>query len=468
MRLLLPRALLLGAFALPARAQASLAEYGPVAEQIIAAATADSASYDRLATLADRFGHRFSGSESLEAAIDWILAEMEGDGLESVRGQPVMVPVWTRGEESLRLVEPVERDLVVLGLGGSVGTPPEGVTAPVVVVRTFEELQDRADEIEGHIVLFNAPFTSYGETVRFRIGGASAAAAAGAVASLIRSVGPFSMETPHTGTMRYQEGDRLIPHAAVTIEGAELLQRFADRGETPVVTLRMGARTEPDALSRNVIAEIRGRERPEEVVVMGGHIDSWDVGQGAMDDAGGSVVAWEALRVLHDLGLRPRRTIRVVLWTNEENGLRGALAYRDSVQAAGAMDRHVLAIESDSGVFEPVGFGFTGSEAAYALIQPVEALIEPLLAETSTVYGRGVVRGGGGADIGPLMREGVPGMSLNTNNERYFWYHHTPADTVDKLDPGEVQRCVAMLAIMAYVVADLAPTLPREAVDAGG
>jgi carboxypeptidase Q len=379
-----------------------------------------------------------------------------------------MVPVWERGEESLRLVAPLERELVVLGLGGSVGTPPEGITAPVVVVRTFEELTTRAAEVAGKIVLFNAPFTNYGETVRFRIGGASAAAQAGAAASLIRSVGPFSMETPHTGTMRYQEGDRPIPHAAVTIEGAALLQRMADRGETPVVTLRMGARTAPDALSRNAVAELRGRERPEEVVVIGGHIDSWDVGQGAMDDAGGSVVAWEALRLLHDLGLRPRRTIRVVLWTNEENGLRGALAYADSVRAANAMDRHVLAVESDGGVFAPVGFGFTGSEAAFALVEPIEALLAPLLHVDSTRYEPGVVRGGGGADIGPLMREGVPGMSLNTANERYFWYHHTPADTVDKLDPAEVARCVAAMAIMAYVVADMPEALPREPVSGGG
>jgi len=461
-------ALTLALVAVPAAAQAPAAAYAPVAERIIAAATADSAAFDRLAYLCDTFGHRFSGTDNLERAIDWILEEMRADGLENVRGQPVMVPVWERGEESLRLVEPIERELVVLGLGGSVGTPPEGITAPVVVVRTFEELQARADEIAGKIVVFNAPFTSYGETVRFRIGGASAAAQAGAVASLIRSVGPFSMQTPHTGTMRYQEGDRPIPHAAITIEGAELLQRMVDRGQEPVLTLRMGARTGPDAPSRNVVAELRGSERPEEVVVIGGHIDSWDVGQGAMDDGGGSVVAWEALRLLHDLGLRPRRTIRVVLWTNEENGLRGGLAYRDSVQAAGEMEHHVLAVESDGGVFAPVGFGFTGSEEAFALVEPIAALLAPILHTDSTRYEPGVVRGGGGADIGPLMREGVPGMSLNTANERYFWFHHTPADTVDKLDPGEVQRCVAAMAIMAYVVADMEPTLPREATQTGG
>ena len=195
---------------------------------------------------------------------------------------------------------------------------------------------------------------------------------------------------------------------------------------------------------------------------------AWDVGQGAMDDAGGVVVAWEAVRLLHDLGLRPRRTIRVVAWTNEENGLRGALAYADSVRAEGAMEDHVLAVESDGGVFAPVGFGFGGSEAAFRMVQPIEALLEPVLADSATVYARGIVRGGGGADIGPLMREGVPGMSLNTNAERYFWYHHSPADTVDKLDPGEVQRCVAATAILAYVVADMPEVLPHEAVAPGG
>ena len=186
-----------------------------------------------------------------------------------------------------------------------------------------------------------------------------------------------------------------------------------------------------------------------------------------MDDASGCVVAWEALRLLHDLGLRPRRTIRVVLWTNEENGLRGGTVYADSVRAWGTMDQHVVAIESDGGVFAPVGFGFTGSDEAFALVEPIEALLAPVLSE-SPVVETGIVRGGGGADIGPLMREGVPGMSFNTDAQRYFWYPHTPADTIDKLDPGDIQRGVAAMAILTYVLADMEPTLPRAPAPSGG
>jgi carboxypeptidase Q len=218
------------------------------------------------------------------------------------------------------------------------------------------------------------------------------------------------------------------------------------------VTLRMSAQTLPDAQSRNVVAELRGRERPDEIVVMGGHIDSWDVGQGAMDDAGGSVAAWEAVRLLQRLGLQPRRTIRVVMWTNEENGLRGANAYRDAHRAE--LDRHVLAIESDAGVFAPIGFGFTGSDAAFAVVQQVGRLLERIGAGN-------MGRGGGGADIGPIMALGVPGMGLNVDPTRYFWYHHANADTIDKLDAAEFNACVAALAVVAYIAADLPAPLVR-------
>jgi carboxypeptidase Q len=201
-----------------------------------------------------------------------------------------------------------------------------------------------------------------------------------------------------------------------------------------------------------VVAEIVGRERPDEVVVLGGHIDSWDVGQGAMDDGGGSVAAWEAVRLMHRLGLRPRRTVRVVLWTNEENGLRGGNGYRDAHMAE--LDAHVLAIESDGGVFAPRGFGFTGSDAAFATVQEVGRLLERIGAGAIT-------RGGGGADIGPIMALGVPGMGLQVEGERYFWYHHTDADTIDKLDPREMALCTAAMAVMAWVIAELPEPLPR-------
>ena len=436
----------------PSWAQDIPTAYRAVADSLIDAALADSASFERLTVLVDRFGHRFSGSASLERAIDWILAEMEADGLDNVRGEPVMVPHWVRGEESLALVQPRAHTLPMLGLGGSVGTPADGITAEVLVVSSFDELARRAAEARGKIVLFDAPFVSYGETVQYRTRGAVAAARAGAVASLIRSVTPFSMKTPHTGTMSYNDSVAKIPHAAITPEDAMMLHRMQERGERIVVTLKMGAEMLPDAESRNIVAELRGGERPEEVVVLGGHIDSWDVGQGAMDDAGGVVAAWEAVRLMKALGLRPRRTVRVVGWTNEENGLRGGTAYRDAHRDE--LDRHVLAMESDAGVFKPLGYGFTGSDEAYEIVTSVGTLLEPIGAGT-------IRRGGGGADIGPIMREGVPGMGLNVEGEKYFWYHHTDADTIDKLDAREFLECVATLAVMAYVVADLPEPLPR-------
>jgi carboxypeptidase Q len=342
----------------------------------------------------------------------------------------------------------------MLGLGGSVGTPPGGVRAELLVVTSWDDLAARGNDAAGKIVLFNVPFTTYGQTVQYRGRGAVAAARAGAVAALLRSVTPHSLQTPHTGATSYADTVAPIPFAAITVEDAAMLQRMQDRGERIVAELRMEARTLPDVESRNIVAEIVGSEVPDEVVVLGGHIDSWDVGQGAMDDGGGSVVAWEAVRLLHDLGLRPRRTVRVVLWTNEENGLRGGFGYRERHQDA--VDRHVLAIESDAGVFTPTGFGFNGSDAAYAVVSEVGRLLDRIEAGT-------VTRGGGGADIWPLMQVGVPGMGLAVDGSRYFWYHHTDADTIDKLDPREMALCVAAMAVMAYVVADLPDPLPRAA-----
>jgi carboxypeptidase Q len=320
------------------------------------------------------------------------------------------------------------------------------------VVNSFDELSLRVDEARGKIVLLNAPFTSYGKTVTYRVVGAVAAAQVGAVASLIRSVTPFSLRTPHTGQMRYDPNVPQIPHAAITVEDADMLQRMQERGERIEVLLKMEARSLPDVLSRNVMAEIVGWEHPEEVLVLGGHIDSWDVGQGAMDDGGGSVAAWEAVRLMQKLGLRPRRTVRAVMWTNEENGLRGALAYRDAHRDE--VDNNILAIESDGGVFKPLGFGFTGSDDAFRIIKEIGTLLERIDAGAIT-------RGGGGADIGPIMKEGVPGMGLRVDGEEYFWYHHTDADTIDKLDPREMAECVAAMAVMAYVVADMPERLPR-------
>ncbi len=427
-------------------------QYRADADRLIDAALSDSFAFDRLAYLADTFGPRISGSQNLEDALDWILSEMNADGLSNVRGEEVMVPHWVRGDETLTMIEPRIADLRILGLGGTIGTSPIGITAEVLVVNSYDDLASFGDEASGKIVLYNVPFTSYGPTVQYRTTGAIRAAEAGAVASLVRSVGPASMYTPHTGASRYDEDVPRIPHAAVTVEDAGMMQRMQDRGQKIVVRLNLDDITLPDALSRNVMAEIVGSEFPDEVVILGGHIDSWDVGQGAMDDGGGVVAAWEAVRLMKELGLRPRRTIRVVGWTNEENGGRGGAGYRDAHLAEA--DNHILGLESDSGVFKPIGFGFTGSDEAFGLITEIGHLLDRI--ESGTIS-----RGGGGADIGPMMQEGMPGMGLNVDGTEYFWYHHTPADTMDKLDPHEMGLCVATMAVMAYVVADMEQRLPR-------
>ncbi|MEP0547816.1 MAG: M28 family metallopeptidase [Rhodothermales bacterium] len=454
-------ALLLLALAAPVVAQPTpdASPFRATADRIIDAALADSTAYVRLAEMADAFGHRLSGSQALEDAIDWMLEMMEADGLDNVRGEPVMVPHWVRGEESVTLIEPRRERLAMLGIGNSVGTPEGGVTAEVLVVGSFDELARRADEVPGKIVLFNVPFTTYGQTVPYRTRGANEAARYGAVASLVRSVGPVSLQTPHTGTLVYDDDLPRIPHAALTIEGAEMLQRMQDRGDRVVVNLDMEAEMLPDALSHNVVAELRGRETPEEIVVIGGHIDSWDVGQGVVDDAGGVVASWEAVRLLKELGLRPRRTIRVVGWTNEENGLRGGRAYRDA--HLDELDDHVLAVETDGGVFTPVSFGVTASDEAFAMLDPLNELLAPVMAATEARTETGITRGGGGADIGPIMAEGVPGAGLSVDGSTYFWVHHTEADTMDKIDVRELQRCVAALAVLAYYVAELPERLPR-------
>jgi carboxypeptidase Q len=342
----------------------------------------------------------------------------------------------------------------MLGLGGSVATPAGGITAPVLIVSSFDELERRQAEAKGKIVLFDVPFTNYPDTRRYRTDGPSAAARAGAVACLIRSVASNSIRSPHTGRTTYDSTAKRIPAAALSVEDAMMLHRINDRGEQVVVTLRMGARLLPNATSRNAIAEIVGREKPDEVVVLGGHIDSWDVGQGAMDDAGGSVAAWEAVKLMKRLGLRPRRTVRVVLWTNEESGVDGGRAYRDA--HAADLDKHVLAMESDNGAFNPKGYVFAGSDAAAAIVQQIASLLQPI---NATGFQRS--KESPEADIGPIVERGVPGIGLDVENDKYFWYHHSQGDTLDKLDPGEVARCVAAMAVMAYVAADLPEPLPR-------
>ncbi len=422
----------------------------PLAAELMNRALTGTNAYARLVELCDTFGPRFSGTTNLEAAIDWVLDRLREDGFENVRGQEVLVPRWVRGEESLEELAPRSRNMPVLGLGGSVGTPPGGITAPVLVVTNFAELEQRADAARGRIVVFHAPFESYAAIVRYRTQGAVAAARAGALASLVRSATPFSLQTPHTGGMRYEEGVPRIPHAAITVEDGERLLRLQRRGIAPVLRLRMDARTLPDVTSRNVIAELPGTEPG--IIVVGGHIDSWDVAPGALDDAGGCIAAWEALRLLRTAGYRPRRTLRLVLWTNEENGLRGARAYASGHESQ--LPDHIVAIESDWGIGPLRGFAFTGSERANGQLRAVLPLLEP-------VGAAGLKAGAGGSDLGPLLQRGVPVMDLWTDRADYFWFHHSPADTVDKVDPAELNRCVAALALMLYALSEMPEPLAR-------
>jgi carboxypeptidase Q len=447
-----------------ASAQSITERYHNQVNQLIDASLATDSAWSRLAFITDTFGPRFSGSQNLEDSIDEIVRMMQKDGFDTVYTESVKVPHWVRGNESAKMVAPRPRLLPMLGLGGSISTPPEGITAEVIVVDELDSIATLGDRAKGKIVLINqafeegrgpAPFRGYSQTVRIRSMGAVESAKVGAVATLIRSVGPYGMQTPHTGSMAYIDGVPRIPAAAITIEDSEMIKRMTERGQKVVVTLQMEAQMMPDADSRNIIVELRGYEKPEEIVVMGGHIDSWDVGTGAMDDAGGCIVTWEALRLMKELGLRPRRTVRVVFWTNEENGLRGANVYKNNRLAE--VEKHVLAMESDAGVFSPEGFGFTGVNAAYGVINEIGQMLARIGANTIT-------RGGGGADISPLTREGVPSMGLTVDGTKYFWYHHTDADTIDKLNRDEVNRCVAAMAVMAFVVADMHERLPWEPV----
>jgi carboxypeptidase Q len=429
--------------------------YRDAADKIIATSIADSSAYDRIAKLTDTFGHRISGSQSLERAIDWILAEMKADGLQNVHGETVMVPHWVRGNESATLITPRRYTLHMIGLGRSIGTPRAGITAPVVVVNNYADLAAKASQVKGKIVLFNVPFTSYGQTVRYRSAGADSASKLGALAMLLRSVSSGSMQNPHTGAMNYDSTKAIkkIPAASISVEDASMLARMAARGEKVTVNLKMEARTLPDVPSRNVIGELVGSEKPDEVVVLGGHIDSWDIGTGAMDDAGGAVSAWEAVRLIKRLGLKPKRTLRIVMWTNEEYGLRGGNGYRDAHK--NELDKHMLAMESDGGVFKPQGFGASTTPEGMSMLTDMASLLDKIGAGKIT-------EGGADADNGPIVELGVPGLSLNVDGTRYFWYHHSAADMVDKLDPREVAECVAAMAVMSYIVADMPETLPRN------
>jgi carboxypeptidase Q len=430
-----------------------LAHLRPDAERLLKAATADDFAWKRLAELTDTFGHRLTGSENLARAVAWAAATMKADGLENVRTEPVTVPRWVRGLESAEIVEPPRQTIPILGLGGTVATPPDGLEADVLPVASFDELRTRQSEARGRIVLFDVAYTSYSETVAYRTSGARTAAQYGAVAVLVRSVGPTGLQTPHTGSVTYAAEQPKIPAAAITAEDANRIVRLARTGRRVRVRLVTSGQTYPDVESANVVGEIRGREQPDEIVLVGGHLDSWDVGTGASDDAAGCIVTWEAVRLMKALGIRPRRTVRVVLWSNEEHGLHGALAYAERYQSQAS--KHVFALEADSGVFAPAGLGFSGSDPARQMIMKIGALLAPL--------GFGEIgQGGGGPDIGPIALAGnVPTMAYLGDPERLFVIHHTAADTIERITPAEVSKAAAAIAVVTYAVAEMRERLPR-------
>jgi len=433
------------------------------AERIVGAALVDSRAWDKLAHLSDRIGHRLSGSLGLERAVAWTAAEFRRDGLERVWTDKVMVPHWVRGHGSVRIMSPVEWDAPMLALGGSVGTPRGGITAGVVEVASFEELEAAAGSIAGKIVLYNRKMepgwgveNGYGTVVKFRAHGASRAAKFGAVGMLLRSLGTADYRVPHTGALRYDKEAPKIPAAAIDAESALLIHRLLESGDEVRVHMDMGCRMLEDVESANVIAELQGREKPDEIVLIGAHLDSWDVGQGAHDDGAGCTVVMETMRILRRLDHAPRRTVRAVLFTNEENGLRGGKSYAERH----GDERHVAAIEMDSGGFRPIGFGVSAGEGGVEMLREI---LRPL----ATIGANNVFEGGGGADIGPLRRRsGVPTISQRVEGAYYFDYHHSEADTLDKVNRADLDRNVAAMAVLAYGLAEaeetLAPLEPEE------
>jgi hypothetical protein len=429
------------------------AGYQAAAGAILEAALASDHAYQRLADLSDRIGPRLAGSPGDAQAVAWALRELERDGL-AARAEEVPVPHWERGVESCELIEPVPQRLVISALGGSVATVAAGLVAEVVSVASLEELERLGAGAQGKIVLFNRAIwrdsrgmAGYAAVAPLRGRGAAAAARHGAVAMLIRSLGTSSLRTPHTGGQRYESGVPPIPAAALAAEDADLIQRFLERGERVRVRLRIDCQTLPDAVSANVIGDLAGRERPEELVLIGAHLDSWDLGTGALDDGAGVVIVMEAARLLRQLGLVPRRTLRVVLFANEENGLRGAQRFAEV--HGKELPNYVATIESDSGADAPYGFSIGAPERFAEL---VDGLIEPLRELGAGELQRG---GSGGADTGLLFRAGVPALLLLQDTSRYFDYHHSAADTFDKVDPWALRLNVAALTVMAYGLAEL-------------
>jgi hypothetical protein len=432
-----------------------------VAAILMGRALTSTGAMDKLKELCDDIGHRLSGSPQLQEAVKWGEAKMASEGLDT-HLEEVMVPAWIRGREHAVLLGPVERPLNILTLGRSVGTPDGGITAEVVVVDNWDHLESLGDAVAGKIVLYDVPFTNYGATVQYRGDGANRASRLGAVAVMVRSVTPKSLDTPHTGAMWYAEDiETKIPAVAVTVEEATLMRRLSERGKTFEVHLALGAHFIEDQLSHNVVGEIKGREEPDEIILMGCHLDSWDVGQGAQDDGAGCTAIMEAGRLIAALDPPPRRTVRVVLFTNEENGLMGGKTYGE----AHADETFVAVIEMDTGAGQPLGWRVDQrrddeeeakilAEETITWLRPIQQLLEPIGANQ-------LKAAGSGADIGPLVDQGALGLGVWMDLTGYWPIHHTRADTIDKIDPMNLRRNVAQLAVTVWMLAEN-PELPPE------
>lgn len=346
------------------------------------------------------------------------------------------------------MIEPRTKNMVILGLGRSVSTPSGGITAEVIVVKSFDELENTPDEkVKGKIVLYDPVFTTYGETVTVRSQGASKASAKGAVASLIRSITQFSINSPHTGSQNYADGVVKIPTAAISLEDADLIRRLYDRGEKVVLNIQMSSTYDDTKVSRNTLVDLKGSQNPEKLVIVSGHIDSWDVGQGAMDDGGGLFISWAAPVILKRLNLTPKRTLRAIFWTAEELGLIGAYAYKEAHKDE--LNNINFIMESDEGTFAPLGLYVSGNTRTRCIAQEVLKLFESINASTV------VEQDGAGSDIAVFTGDGIPGASLYNDNEKYFWFHHTEGDTMNVEDPDELDLGAAFWTAVSYIIADL-------------
>ncbi|HIA12334.1 MAG TPA: peptidase M28 family protein [Rhodospirillales bacterium] len=429
-----------------------------VARKIFTEALTKGQSYEMLEYLCTRIGSRLSGSPQAAAAVEWSKQQMEKYGFDKVSLQEVMVPHWVRGASEYAVIVNSKaigsREVPVLALGGSVATPPGGITANVVEVQNFEELEKLGKKaIQGKIVFYNRPLdptlintgSAYGGAVDQRHDGAKFAARYGAVAAIVRSMTTLHDDVPHTGSMGYDSVGTKIPAAAISTNAADLLSSLLKADSDVQFHLELHCETLPDIKSYNVIGEIKGSEFPDEIVLVGGHLDSWDVGHGAHDDGGGCVQSIEVLRLFKALGIKPKRTLRAVMFMNEENGMNGAKEYAAQAKAKG--EKHIVAIESDAGVFTPRGFGIYSEGDGLAKIQKWRPIFEDY-----NVYQ--IEKGWGGADINKLKDQGTVLVGFRPDTQRYFDLHHTNSDTFDKVNKRELELGAATMAVLVYLLSE--------------